>query len=351
MSNDGIRRRDLLLGRLRPKRGPIQGTGFAAPEGSGIDREDRKLPDVIAWLDPDMRGPARGPATRGQGDVFPLLRPPGALAEGEFRDACTKCGDCETACPHAAIRPAPARLREAEGTPFIDPIEAPCLLCEDLPCISACEAGALRPEAPAALGTARIQTLDCLNQLGSPCSVCAERCPVPGAITLHEGMPVIEAPLCTGCGICQNVCPAPHNAVVLLPNPERPTRAQIEARQASEATFEVAPEPAPEIAEEIQLPPLHEGLLDVDQLHALARDLEAVAEVFEVRTKGAPRGHSSAEPLDLMQAMQRLESGEVRGVQVSYCYQDEVWCDTILALSTGFRVLRMATPEAPEPRA
>jgi ferredoxin-type protein NapG len=30
------------------------------------------------------------------------------------------------------------------------------------------------------------------------------------------------AEACTGCGVCQFVCPAPHNAVLLMPVPERP---------------------------------------------------------------------------------------------------------------------------------
>lgn len=62
-----------------------------------------------------------------------------------------------------------------------------------------------------------IQGRRCLA-LKSFCTVCSERCPVPGAIFTGQGMPMVSRDLCTGCGICQQVCPAPENAVLLLPN-------------------------------------------------------------------------------------------------------------------------------------
>lgn len=58
--------------------------------------------------------------------------------------------------------------------------------------------------------------------LTSFCAVCVERCPVPGAMQVTNGMPSVVADVCTGCGICQQVCPAPTNAVLLLPR--RPAR-------------------------------------------------------------------------------------------------------------------------------
>lgn len=53
--------------------------------------------------------------------------------------------------------------------------------------------------------------------LTSFCSVCVERCPVPGAMRQERGMPMVVADACTGCGICHAVCPAPRNAVLMLP--------------------------------------------------------------------------------------------------------------------------------------
>lgn len=53
--------------------------------------------------------------------------------------------------------------------------------------------------------------------LTSFCSVCTERCPVPGAMKKERGVPMVVADVCTGCGVCREVCPAPRNAVLLLP--------------------------------------------------------------------------------------------------------------------------------------
>ncbi|MGZ8900169.1 MAG: 4Fe-4S binding protein [Limisphaerales bacterium] len=51
----------------------------------------------------------------------------------------------------------------------------------------------------------------------SICTVCSERCPVPGALKVEKGLPMVVAEDCTGCGICHDVCPAPTNAVLVLP--------------------------------------------------------------------------------------------------------------------------------------
>jgi ferredoxin-type protein NapG len=49
-----------------------------------------------------------------------------------------------------------------------------------------------------------------------------EACPVPGAIEIAGDKPKIVDAHCTGCGVCQFVCPAPDNAVLLVPLAERP---------------------------------------------------------------------------------------------------------------------------------
>jgi Na+-translocating ferredoxin:NAD+ oxidoreductase RNF subunit RnfB len=54
------------------------------------------------------------------------------------------------------------------------------------------------------------------------CTVCSERCPVPGAMQVERGVPMVVADTCTGCGICHDVCPAPTNAVLMLPRQRAP---------------------------------------------------------------------------------------------------------------------------------
>jgi len=152
----------------------------------------------------------------------PLLRPPGAIAEDAFLAGCTKCDACAQACPHDAIFKAGDRFRTAAGTPILDPALSACQLCADRPCITACPEGVLRADLPTAIGTALIVQGDCLAHRGSFCSTCIERCPVPGAIATTHGRPSVVADLCNGCGICQFMCPAPINAIHILPNRARP---------------------------------------------------------------------------------------------------------------------------------
>jgi ferredoxin len=97
-------------------------------EASGADWATEK-PQVYPWVEkPDF------------------VRPPGALAEKEFLEACTRCGDCIKACAPLALRGAgPERGRRLYATPIIVPRENACVLCEGLPCIAACPTGALIP--------------------------------------------------------------------------------------------------------------------------------------------------------------------------------------------------------------
>jgi MauM/NapG family ferredoxin protein len=194
------------------------------PSEATVSRRDLLSGRFLRWLRKDEaaeaktspQAPSRRPAT-----ALPLLRPPRAVPEADFLSLCSQCEACSAACPHDAIVRAPDRYRAAAGTPMIDPIASPCLACSDTPCVQACAYGALDPERPMRMGTARISPLDCLAHQGGMCSICVERCPVPGAMRREAGKPVIDEDACVGCGVCQHVCPAPVNAVLVLPARER----------------------------------------------------------------------------------------------------------------------------------
>lgn len=64
-----------------------------------------------------------------------------------------------------------------------------------------------------------VQGRFCLAYRSSFCSVCSERCPVPGALATERGLPRVDAALCTGCGVCHEVCPAPRNAILMIQKP------------------------------------------------------------------------------------------------------------------------------------
>jgi len=143
------------------------------------------------------------------------IRPPYALDELEFLLACTRCNACIEACPHQTIFPLAARLGvKFAGTPALDLVNKSCHLCEDWPCVSVCEPGALRlpeleedelPPAPK-LARAEIDTERCLPWQGPECGACAASCPQPGALNWDRCRPVIDAAQCIGCGLCREAC-------------------------------------------------------------------------------------------------------------------------------------------------
>lgn len=207
-----VSRRDLLRGKFL---------------GGILDRVGGVIADGLAPLTGQQQDEERGrgdeptPSDR-YCKPFPVLRPPGAVEETAFLEGCTRCDECIKACPHGAIVHAPERFRGAAGTPMIDPMRSPCRMCEDFPCISACEPGVLRRDVPVKMGVARVDTTTCLAHQNSFCTVCSEHCPVEGAIEVRDGKPRIVEEACTGCGVCQHVCPAPANAILLMPVAERP---------------------------------------------------------------------------------------------------------------------------------
>ena len=153
-----------------------------------------------------------------------LQRPPGAVAEGQFLAACTRCDACSDACPPKAIRIADNTFGpRREGTPYIDAAIQACVMCEDTPCIQACEPGVLRHELPVRMALVQVHEGGCLAWQGEPCIVCADACPVEGAITHDPGSrPRIDESHCTGCGTCLQVCPVGSDGIHLEPAPTRP---------------------------------------------------------------------------------------------------------------------------------
>ena len=160
--------------------------------------------------------------------VFP--RPPGSQALesleqtgqplASFESLCTQCGDCSHACPEEAIF-------TAKGGPFLDTNLRACHICEDFPCIAACETGALSPLPKNTLpyfGMAEVIESNCIHKIADgslpdglqhnlelaekSCDRCWQSCPVEGAIyfEVDSQLPKISQ-ACIGCGICLQACP------------------------------------------------------------------------------------------------------------------------------------------------
>lgn len=228
MADDrNISRRELLRGRFL--------RGFLERAGDAITNRLPQFEDAREQSSPTAKPTPAHESPRYM-KSFPVLRPPGAIAEEAFLDGCTKCNACVEACPHDAITHAPLRFRRAAGTPMLDPTAmyggGPCQMCEDFPCIAACEPNVLRMAQPKVMGIAKIDIFTCIAHTGSFCTVCSEHCPVDGAIEITNGKPRIIEQMCTGCGVCQHVCPAPANAVLLMPVEQRPLPADLTTTEA-----------------------------------------------------------------------------------------------------------------------
>jgi len=193
----------------------------------------RKLLSQLANALVDSAGRTLGPAE----PFHEWPRPPGALDEPDFLAKCTRCDACVDACPHQAIGKLPKSAGGAAGTPAMNVVARPCHLCEDLPCITACEPAALEPIAVAELyfGEAQIDKSRCFTFMGpecGACNVCPPTMPEGAALTFSLGKPQIDTELCTGCGLCRDACPVYGKAITIEPRggrPQRPRRSQPEA--------------------------------------------------------------------------------------------------------------------------
>ncbi len=138
-----------------------------------------------------------------------VLLPPGIESEEKFLQLCNECYQCVAQCPHLAIRVCRQQDNLFYGKPMIVAHEQPCYLCSDIPCIAACESGALQLEHSGSLnGVAKIDTERCLAFNGLFCRACVNACPLMDeALFINSaGLPQVNPEKCTGCGICENQC-------------------------------------------------------------------------------------------------------------------------------------------------
>jgi len=158
------------------------------------------------------------------------IRPPGALPEEEFLQACTRCGECMRVCPTNALQPALAEAGlEGWMTPVlvakIGPCVEHCTLCGEV-----CPTDALRrftveqKREDIKLGLAVVDQDTCIAiNGGRDCIVCQEVCSYSAVafkdvwdeiLGRNKRVPVVDEQKCTGCGICETECPVrPEHAI------------------------------------------------------------------------------------------------------------------------------------------
>ena len=96
----------------------------------------------------------------------------------------------------------------------------------------------------------------------------------------------------------------------------------------------------------LQLPPLHQAVLDAVTVDALFHDLASCTQVLAVVPRRTSRTMAVEAPIDLSAARAGLADGSLRGVQVRYRYDQREWCDTLMPLPGGAaRVVRICTDD------
>jgi ferredoxin-type protein NapF len=140
----------------------------------------------------------------------PAPRPPWAVAETAFVEACTRCNACIAACPEGIL------VRGDGDYPEVRFSTTGCTACGR--CADACEPRVLLRQPGQAPWSWRVSISSaCLAQHQVECRVCGEMCDA-GAIRFKPTLggvtsPALDLSLCTGCGAC--VAPCPTQAIAM----------------------------------------------------------------------------------------------------------------------------------------
>jgi len=161
------------------------------------------------------------------------IRPPGALPERQFRETCSRCGECVKVCPVQCIKIDSTGVKGA-GAPYINIDSAACVLCDGLLCMNKCPSGALVPTpiGEIDMGTAVWHEKTCLRTTGESCTICIDDCPIGEmAIVLDAaGKVKVIDDGCTGCGVCQNRCPTNPKSITVTPRSSNTQSSQPRGR-------------------------------------------------------------------------------------------------------------------------
>lgn len=145
-----------------------------------------------------------------------FLRPPGALAEPEFSQICSRCGRCIKVCPNQALWPLSLEEGMAVGhTPVFIPRLGRCDMC--MACQEICPTGAIAqvPVARVRIGKARVNKERCLAwNVNKLCFLCGEQCPFQAVAGDRWLRPTVLTDKCIGCGACENGCPVSGEAAI-----------------------------------------------------------------------------------------------------------------------------------------
>jgi len=93
--------------------------------------------------------------------------------------------------------------------------------------------------------------------------------------------------------------------------------------------------------DDLPLPDMTDAVLGAEELAALFRDYRACTSVVQIQVKsgrGLVAPHASP---TLNDAEELLRSRQARGVQLRYEFGGCEWCDTLMPLESGVRLVRV----------
>jgi hypothetical protein len=90
---------------------------------------------------------------------------------------------------------------------------------------------------------------------------------------------------------------------------------------------------------DISLPDIQDAILSWDTLDQLFFDLTSVAELQDILVKERAQAHARHTDLDLTAARHALDQG--MAVQIRYRYGGTDWCDSLIAVPAGIRLVRI----------
>ncbi|HSB72180.1 MAG TPA: 4Fe-4S dicluster domain-containing protein [Candidatus Methylomirabilis sp.] len=182
-----------------------------------------------------------------------LIRPPGALPEGEFLTTCIRCGECMKSCLTNTLQPS---LWEGGlaglWTPKLDfrlaACEQECNVCGKVCPTQAIRSLGLEEKTHAKLGTAVLKKEMCLVWAQDKlCLICDEICPYDAIVfRTMDGYrrPFVVASRCNGCGYCEQRCPVEgESAIVVVPIGQIRLRTGSYAAEAKKLRLDFKPNP------------------------------------------------------------------------------------------------------------
>lgn len=154
------------------------------------------------------------------------VMPPGAINIDNFKQNCTACHLCVSACPSNVLQPSLIQygidgLMLPHLQYSVNFCQYECNICGDI-----CPTGAinflpLNLKKQTQIGKVVFIEDNCVvKQNSDNCGACAEHCPTTAVKMVpyknHPGLniPQVDTSICIGCGACEHPCPAsPHKAI------------------------------------------------------------------------------------------------------------------------------------------